>query len=261
MHPFLNTAVKAARKAGNIIARSSLHEKPLDITLKGENDYVTHIDHAAEFAIIDTLRYAYPDHAILAEESGQIGDLNADHLWIIDPLDGTANFIRGLPQFTVSIALQINGRLEHAVVYHPLTQDLYTATRGSGATLNDKRIRISNRTKVSGSLFSAGIPHEHDKIQPFDQVIDFMKKENCILRRSGSTALDLAYVGSGALEAFWAIGAKPWDVAAGALIVREAGGIVTDLNGGEDYLMGGNILAASPKLIKQILPAIRSQIS
>ncbi len=257
MDPFLNIAIKAARKAGDLITRAVVQQTRLQVSEKGLNNLVTQIDQAAEAAMIETLLQAYPDHGILAEESGKSGNLQSQQIWIIDPLDGTANFIRGLPQYTVSIALQTQGRLSHAVVYHPLTQDLYVAIKGQGAQLNDHRMRVSPDPTMAGMLFSAGIPHQKANIHQINAVIQFMQDEHCNLRRSGTTALDLAYVGTGALQAFWGMDVQPWDVAAGALIVREAGGMVMDLWGGEDYLYGGTIFASTPKLIKQILPRIR----
>jgi myo-inositol-1(or 4)-monophosphatase len=257
MDAFLNTAVKAARKAGDLITRAIVQDVRLQISEKSERDFVTQIDRSAEACIIETLLNAYPDHAVLAEESGRTGDLDAEFTWIVDPLDGTHNFIRGLPQFTVSIALMHQHRLSHAVIYHPLTQDLFTAIRGQGAQLNDRRLRVSGDSRLEGILFSAGIPSQPQHSHHIIPVIQWMQASHCVLRRSGSTALDLAYVGSGALQGFWAMDVKPWDMAAGALIVKEAGGMVIDVYGGEQFLETGSILAASPKLMKSILPHLQ----
>jgi len=256
MHPTLNIAIRAARNAGNIIIRSLDQIDRLKITSKAENDFVTEIDKAAEQEIIRTLRKSFPGHAILAEESGsKPGD---DFQWIIDPLDGTTNFVHGFPQFAVSIALKHKDTLEQAVVYDPVAQELFTASRGRGAHLNDRRIRVTARTNLNGALLGTGFPfkqleHLDDYIATFRTLLTMTAG----IRRAGSAALDLAYVAAGRLDGFWELGLSPWDMAAGVLLIEEAGGFVTDFSGEKAFLESGNIVAANPKLIKYMLEHIK----
>lgn len=257
MHPFLNTAIRAARKAGDIIVRAQVQEKPIKIHSKGPYDYVTQIDQAAEEAIIETIHKAYPAHSFLAEESGEAQHQNAEAVWIIDPLDGTTNFIHGLPQYTISIALQVAGKIEHAVIYQPITQDLYTASRGAGAKLNERRIRVSGQTQAQGMLIAAGLPQGEASYEHFLQLTKFMNQNHCRLRNTGSTALNLAYVASGALDGVWELGIKPWDIAAGILLIKEAGGMVLDGYGEENYFHNQSLIAAPTKLMKHFLPAVK----
>jgi len=252
MHPMLNIAVKAARRAGGVISRASNNLDILTVRHKSLNDLVSEVDRAAEEAIIETLKAAYPDHAILAEESGASGD--SDHVWIIDPLDGTTNFLHGFPVYCVSIGMTFKGVLTHGVIYDPVKNDLFTATRGSGAFLNDRRLRVSKREKLIDGLIGTGFPF---RIQEHTDAYIAMMKEfmhkTAGIRRPGAAALDLANVAAGRLDGFWEIGLSPWDMAAGALLVQEAGGLVGDLLGNEGYLAKGTIVAANPKLFPQML--------
>ncbi|MDN3517896.1 inositol-1-monophosphatase [Aquisalimonas lutea] len=256
MNPMLNIAVRAARSAGNVIVRSLDRLDRVRVESKGLNDYVSDVDRTAEQEIIGTLRQAYPDHEFLGEEGGSQG--KSDYVWIIDPLDGTTNFIYGLPHFAVSIALQHRGRLEVGVIYDPVRQELFTATRGNGATLDDHRIRVRNHKSIEGRLLATGFPfrqprHMDAYMNQFQAVI----RRAGDLRRAGSAALDLAYVAAGRLDGYWELGLKPWDIAAGALIVREAGGVVADFNGEERYMDNGNVVAGNPKLFHDLLQEIR----
>jgi len=228
------------------------------ISQKQVNDFVTEVDHASEAAIIDTLLTAYPDHGILAEESGsQHGNPNADHIWIIDPLDGTTNFIHGFPVYCVSIALQVRGRIEQAVVYDPSRNDLFTATRGRGAFLNDRRIRVSKRTQLKECLISTGFPFRPgDNFNNYLLMMGDVMQKTAGLRRPGSAALDLAYVAAGFTEAFFETGLSPWDVAAGSLLVTEAGGLVGNFTGESDFLEQREVLAGTPRIYGQLVPIL-----
>jgi myo-inositol-1(or 4)-monophosphatase len=259
MHPLLNTAVKAARKAGAIINRASLDLDQLRVTSKGHADFVTEVDRAAEQAIIETLSQAYPDHGFLAEESGasHTGAM-AETTWIIDPLDGTTNFIHGFPQYAVSIGCLHAGQLTQAVIFDPTRNDLFTATRGRGAFLNDRRLRVSKRSQLKDALIGTGFPfRDMQKLDHYLQLFRKLTASTAGLRRPGAAALDLAYVAAGRLDAFWEFGLKPWDVAAGSLLVIEAGGLITDDTGGPDYLMGGNVVCGTPKIFEQLLRVVR----
>ena len=259
MHPMLNIAIRAARKGGNVIARSVDRIDQLNVDAKAQNDFVTEVDRQAENEIIYTIRSAYPDHGILAEESGK-QDGN-DYQWVIDPLDGTTNFVHGFPQFAVSIGLKHKGRMEQAVVYDPLRQELFTATRGNGAQLNDRRIRVTKRTELEGSLLGTGFPFKQQ--QHLDVYLNTFKAlfpQTAGIRRAGSAALDLAYVAAGRLDGFWEIGLSEWDMAAGVLLIQEAGGLVSDFAGGNEYLQTGNIVAGNPKLFKAIHQKIRPEL-
>ncbi|MBK6672706.1 MAG: inositol monophosphatase [Proteobacteria bacterium] len=255
MHPYLNTAVKAARRAGDIIVRGLARFEGMETATKGLNDFVTNIDLAAESAIIETLRDAYPHHAFLAEESGASG--TGDITWIIDPLDGTTNFMHGFPTFAVSIACQMAGRMEHAVIYDPMRQEIFSASRGSGAYLENKRLRVSRQRTLDGALIGTGFPYR-ENLQLLDPYMAMMKavmQRAAGLRRPGSAALDLAYVAAGRTDGFWEIGLKPWDTAAGTLLIREAGGLVGTLDGGE-YRQNGNIVAGNPRVFNELLEAL-----
>ena len=255
MHPYLNTAVKAARRAGEIIVRGLARFEGVETATKGVNDFVTSIDRAAEAAIIETLGEAYPHHAFLAEESGATG--SGEVVWIIDPLDGTTNFIHGFPVFPVSIACQMAGKMEHAVIYDPMRQEIFTASRGAGAYVENKRLRVSRQRTLEGSLISTGFPYR-DNLALLDNYIDMMKaviRKASGLRRPGSAALDLAYVAAGRTDGFWEIGLKPWDTAAGTLLIREAGGLVATLDGGE-YKQNGNIVAGTPRVFNELLETL-----
>ncbi|MBI4995608.1 MAG: inositol monophosphatase [Rhodocyclales bacterium] len=257
MHPTLNIAIKAARRAGQIINRASLDIGQLTVSVKQQNDFVTEIDKAAEAAIIETLREAYPKHAILAEESGHSGDEDSEYQWIIDPLDGTTNFIHGFPQYAVSIAQTHKGVLAHAVIYDPSRNELFTASKGAGAFLNDKRIRVSKRVKLDDALLGTGFPYRmFDHVDAYLAIFKEMTRRTAGVRRPGAASLDLAYVACGRLDGFWEFGLSPWDMAAGALLISEAGGLVGDLAGESDYLATGNIIAGTPKVFSQILQVV-----
>lgn len=260
MHPMLTIAVKAARRAGNTINRAANDVDRIRVETKAANDFVTEVDRAAEAAIIETLLDAYPGHGILAEESGQsAGDPSSEFQWIIDPLDGTTNFIHGFPQYAVSIALAKNGVLEQAVVYDPSRNELFTATKGAGATLNDRRIRVSRRTKLAESLIATGFPFRvFDHVDAYLAMFKDICQKTAGIRRPGAAALDLAYVACGRVDAFWEMGLAPWDMAAGALLVQEAGGLISDLAGESDYLKTGNVVAGAPKVFAQMLPIIQA---
>jgi myo-inositol-1(or 4)-monophosphatase len=260
MHPMVNIAVRAARSAGNIIVRSLDRLDTVAVHSKDRNDYVTEVDRQAEQEIIAVLRKAYPGHGILAEESGvHDGD---EYQWIIDPLDGTTNFLHGFPQFSVSIALRQRGRLEHAVVYDPLGQELYTATRGSGALLNDRRIRVSTRRSLDGALLGTGFPYrDQQHLDAYLGMFRALLPKTAGIRRAGSAALDLAYVAAGRLDGFWEIGLAEWDMAAGVLLIQEAGGLCGDLAAGHDFMRSGNLVAGNPKVFADILRTIRPHLT
>jgi myo-inositol-1(or 4)-monophosphatase len=252
----LNVAIKAARTAGTIINRAALDVESVRVSAKQTNDFVTEVDHAAEAAIIDTLLTAYPDHAIWAEESGRRDGRHggADHVWIIDPLDGTTNFIHGFPVYCVSIALMVGNRLEQAVIYDPSRNDLFCATRGRGAYLNDRRLRVAKRTTLRDSLLSTGFPFRPgDAFQTYLQMLGDVMPRCAGVRRPGSAALDLAYVAAGFTDGFFEMGLSPWDVAAGALLVTEAGGLVGNFTGESDFLEQKECLAANPKIYGQLV--------
>ncbi|HRP73997.1 MAG TPA: inositol monophosphatase family protein [Rhodocyclaceae bacterium] len=257
MHPTMNIAVKAARRAASIINRASLQLDLVTVQSKSPNDFVTEIDRAAEAAIIEVLRETYPQHGILAEESGESGQ--SEYQWIIDPLDGTTNFIHGFPQYAISIALARKGVLEQAVVFDPTRNELFTATKGSGAFLNDRRIRVSKRTRLSESLIGTGFPFRaFDHIDPYLAIFRELAQKTAGIRRPGAAALDLAYVACGRLDGFWEFGLKPWDMAAGTLLIQEAGGLVSDLAGESGFLASGNVVAGTPKVFAQLLPVIQA---
>jgi len=256
MHPMLNTAIKAARRGATVINRASFDLDRVSVTEKHFNDFVTEVDQAAEAAIIEVLKTAYPDHAILAEESGASANLHdeSEYVWIIDPLDGTTNFIHGFPQYCVSIALQHRGIITQAVVYDPTRNEMFTASKGGGAFLNDKRIRVTRCDKIADALIGTGFPSRD--LSGLDQYLDMFKvmTAKCQgLRRPGAAALDLAYVATGRLDGFFEKGLAPWDIAAGSLLVTEAGGIVGNFVGDSDYLHKGDVLAGTPKVFGQMV--------
>ena len=264
LHPMLNVAIKAARLAGTIINRAALDVESVRVSAKQTNDFVTEVDHAAEAAIIDTLLTAYPDHAIWAEESGKRPGKHggADHVWIIDPLDGTTNFIHGFPVYCVSIALMVGNKLEQAVVYDPSRNDLFCATRGRGAYLNDRRIRVAKRIAMRECLLSTGFPFRPgDAFQTYMQMLGDVMPKCAGVRRPGSAALDLAYVAAGRLDGFWELGLSSWDMAAGALLITEAGGLVGDLEGNNEYMTSGNIVAGTPKVFVALLRLIAPHLT
>lgn len=260
MHPLLNIAVKAARRAGSIINRAALSGGGREVRAKRANDFVTEVDQAAESAIIDVIRKAYPEHAILAEESGESrGAAGSDTIWIIDPLDGTTNFIHGFPQYCVSIGVQHRDVLTQAVVFDPVKNELFTATRGRGAFLNDRRIRVTTRTHLREALVGTGFPFkELSRLDAYLAALRTMMSSCAGVRRAGAAALDLAYVAAGRLDAFWELGLSKWDMAAGALLIQEAGGLVGDLAGGADFMESGDIVAGTPKVYAELLEVLRA---
>ena len=255
----LNIAIKAARAAGSIINRAALDVESVRVSQKMENDFVTEVDQASENTIIETLLNAYPDHGILAEESGRThGNPNAEHVWIIDPLDGTTNFIHGFPFYCVSIALQSRGRLEQAVVFDPTRNDLFTSTRGRGAFLNDRRLRVSKRIRLKECLISTGFPfRDGDDFNAYLSMMSQVMTRTAGLRRPGAAALDLAYVAAGFSDGFFETGLHPWDMAAGALLITEAGGLVGNFTGEADFLQQRECLAASPKIYGQLVTLLQ----
>lgn len=261
MHPMLNTAVKAARRAGAMIVRALPDVDRLKVETKSRHDFVSEVDRRAEELIIETLKGAYPDHGVLAEESGT--SPGNEWEWVIDPLDGTTNFLHAFPQFAVSIALRRRGRLEQAVVFDPLRDELFTATRGEGAQLNDRRIRVSRVTDLDGALLGTGFPfRQTDSVTEWVTMFQRVAQQTSGVRRAGSAALDLAYVACGRLDGFWETGLKPWDIAAGGLLVREAGGLASDLFTEGDPLDSGDILAANPRvygLMRNAFAGVRPQ--
>jgi len=259
MHPMLNTAIKAARRGAAIINRASLDIDRVKVNEKGSNDFVTEIDQAAEQAIVAILQQAYPDHAFLCEESGASANLDEGHenVWIIDPLDGTTNFIHGFPQYCVSIALQQRGQITQAVVYDPTRNDLFTASKGAGAYLNDKRLRVTRRDKLADSLIGTGFLFRGvDGMEDYIDMFRAMTPRCAGLRRPGAAALDLAYVAAGRLDGFFEKGLKPWDIAAGSLLITEAGGIVGTFRGDSDYLFKGDVIAGTPKVFAQMITVL-----
>jgi myo-inositol-1(or 4)-monophosphatase len=258
MHPMLTIAVKAARRAGNIINRGAREIDLLTITSTGPMYFVSEVDREAERAIVETLLASYPDHAILAEEGTARGaNADAENIWIIDPLDGTTNFLHGFPQYCVSIALSQRGQIAQGVVYDPVRNDLFTATRGRGAFLNDRRIRVSKRQHLRDCLVGTGFPfRDGSYLDTYLRMMKTMIEQTAGLRRPGAAALDLAYVAAGFYDGFWEVGLNPWDVAAGSLLIQEAGGLIGDLAGDGDFLHGGQLIAATPKIFAQMVTVL-----
>ena len=264
MHPALNIAIKAARRAGQIINRASNDLDLIQVTTKQPNDFVTDVDKAAEAAITEILREAYPSYGILAEESGQTagkGSIESEYEWIIDPLDGTTNFIHGLPQYAISIALAKSGVVEQAVVFDPNRNELFTASKGGGAFLNDRRIRVSRRNKLQDALLGTGFPYRmFDHIDVYLSIFKELAQKTAGQRRPGAASLDLAYVACGRYDGFWEFGLSPWDMAAGALLISEAGGLVSDMRGDANYLETGNLVAGTPKVFAPLLKIIEDRL-
>jgi len=251
----LNIALRAARSASELIFRSIERLDTIKVDEKDAKDYVSEVDRAAEQKIIDALRKAYPTHGILGEETGlhKGSGEGEDYLWIIDPLDGTTNFLRGIPHFAVSIACKYRGRLEHAVVLDPVRQEEFTASRGRGAQLNGRRLRVSGRTSLDGALLGTGFPFRDDQMDNLENYLG-------MFRRAGAASLDLAYVAAGRFDAFWESGLSEWDMAAGALLIQEAGGLVSDFTGGHDFLEKGHVVAGNTKCFKAVLTAIQPHL-
>lgn len=261
MHPMLNIAVRAARNAGSVIVRAFEQLDKVEIENKGTNDFVTSVDLSAEKAIIDTIRKSYPTHSIVSEEAGELKGEDTDYQWIIDPLDGTTNFVKGIPHFAVSIALKVKGKLDQAVIYDPIRGELFTASRGKGAQLNGFRVRVNQHKDLSGAIIATGFPFKHKQhTNAYLEMFKTLFTKTSDMRRAGSAALDLAYLASGRVDGFFEIGLKPWDTAAGELMVIEAGGLVTDFVGGHNHAKSGNIVAGSGRLLKEVLKDIRPHL-
>ena len=260
MLPMLNIAVRAARRAGDIIVRSLNRVHQLEVRSKSRNDFVTEVDLAVERDIIETIRRTYPDHAFLAEESGRTTSRSGsdEFVWIIDPLDGTTNFLHGFPQFAISMAVERRGKLEHAVIYDPMRQELFTASRGDGAQVDGRRMRVSKQLELEGALLGTGFPYRANLqwLDAYTEMLKLMMQQTAGIRRPGSAALDLAYVAAARLDGFWEIGLSPWDTAAGTLMITEAGGMVGTLSGHE-YKQEGHIIAGNPKIYAAMVEAFR----
>ena len=262
MDPMLNIAVRAARAAGDIIVRAADRVDLLNITVKSRNDFVSEVDRQAEHEIVSILQKAYPGHAVLGEEYGAQGPESSEYVWVIDPLDGTTNFLHGFPQFAVSIGLFYRGKIERGVVYDPIKQELFTAARGQGATLNNRRLRVTKQNGMTGALLGTGIPFKDQSyLDAYLGMLKDLLKDAAGIRRAGSAALDLAYVAAGRFDGFWEIGLNVWDMAAGVLLVQEAGGIVTDLEGGARHFETGSIVCGNPKLHAPMLELIKPHLT
>jgi myo-inositol-1(or 4)-monophosphatase len=256
MQPLLNIAINAARLAGDVIVRHIEQVDRIKVTAKSQNEYFSEVDVKAEQMIIKTILKAYPEHGIIAEESGN-QNIDAESVWIIDPLDGTTNFLHGFPFYSISIAHRVKNRIEHAVVYDPIHHECFSASRGRGAQLNDRRIRVSKQTQLSSALLGTGFPTRSATLaQRYLPTFEAMFGKCAGMRRTGSAALDLAYVACGRLDGFWEFGLRPWDIAAASLLIKEAGGLISDLQGGEDYLNQGDVVAGTPKVFKSLLQTL-----
>lgn len=262
MHPMLNIAVRAARKAGQIINRGFSELDLVKTANKSENDFVTNIDRDAEAAIISVIKNAYPNHDIIGEESGHHEGSDLDYQWIIDPLDGTTNFIRGIPHFAVSIAMKLQGKTEIAVVYDPIRDEMFTSARGTGAQLDNLRIRVAGKKDLHGTVLATGFPFKYKHhFEAYAKTFSALFEYSADIRRCGSAALDLAYLAAGRYDGYWEIGLKPWDIAAGDLLVREAGGIISDFAGGHNYMASGNVVAANPKVMAHMMKTIKPHLT
>ena len=258
MHPMLNIAVRAARSAGTVITRGFESQDSLETQIKGNNDFVTRIDKEAEQAIISKIQQSYPTHSFVGEEGGVVEGDDQDYKWIIDPLDGTTNFIKGIPHFCVSIALMHKGRIEQAVVFDPIRGDLFTSTRGNGAQLNGYRIRATKAKDLDGTILCTAFPFkEKDSFPQALKTFSTLFSQAGDMRRTGSAALDLAYVAAGKFDGYWEAGLKPWDMAAGTLLVQESGGMVTDFNGGNDHMTSGNVVAGGVKVVRSLVGVLK----
>ncbi|WP_445400116.1 inositol-1-monophosphatase [Zobellella sp. An-6] len=261
MHPMLNIAVRAARNAGQVIVKGFANPDNLETRQKGQSDFVTNVDLDAENAVVNTIRKSYPEHTIIGEECGELVGSNNDYQWIIDPLDGTTNFMRGIPHFAVSIALRVKGRTEQAVVYDPIRDELFTASRGAGAQLNGYRIRTGKAKDLTNTVLATGFPFKQKhQADAYLAMFKAMFVQCADIRRAGAASLDLAYVAAGRVDGYWELGLKPWDSAAGSLIAREAGAIVTDFVGGHNHERSGNLVCANPKVLKAMLASIREHL-
>ena len=264
MKPMISVASAAARKASDIITRAFRDIDLIKVEKKSQTDFVTAVDRAVEQTLIEEIKERFPDHKFIGEESGVSGNRDSDIEWIIDPLDGTTNFIRGIPQFAISIGCKVNGRLEHGLILDPIQDDEFSASRGDGARLNGKRIRVSQNKSLAGSLLATGIPFSKETLPHTEAYLqctsDLLAQNTSGIRRMGAASLDLAYLAAGRFDGFYEMNLKPWDIAAGVLIVREAGGLVADLSGGDNYLKSGNIICGNPKVFKEMLPIVRKNL-
>ena len=262
MHPMLNIAIRATRNAGKVIVRAFEEPNKIEVQQKGSNDLVTNIDKDAEAVIRETILKSYPDHSIVGEELGEHKGKSTEYQWIIDPIDGTSNFVKGIPHFAVSIALKVKGRLDQAVIYDPIRGELFTASRGQGAQLNSKRLRVSKANELMGTIVATSFPNKHKHhLEAYTNSFQALFTQTADMRRAGSTALDLAYVAAGRVDAFYAIGLKPWETIAGQLIVKEAGGLLMDFAGGNNYNESGNLVCGFPKLSQAIVKEIRPHLT
>lgn len=259
MHPLINIAIKAARNASKIILRATDRLNTIQVSEKNHNEFVTDIDLQAEQEIIKTIHESYPEHAILGEESGASG--KDEHTWIIDPIDGTTNFINGNPHFCISIGIKYKDRIEHGLIYDPLRQEMFTATNGEGAFLNERRIRVSEKKQLSGSIIAIGFSNKNAmSIGSYLKMLAAIMPQSARVRLTGSAALDLAYVACGRLAGSWGIKFSPWDIAAGTLLITEAGGVVTDLDGNNDYMTNGNVISGNQIISKALLQVTKEKI-
>ncbi len=262
MHPMLNIAIRAARSAGKVIMHATEQLDKVEITQKGTNDLVTSVDIEAEEAIIAAISKSYPDHGFICAESGEQGNKKSEYQWIVDPLDGTTNFIKGIPHFCVSIALKVNGKTEQAVIFDPTRDELFTATKGQGCQFNTYRCRVTKAKDLKGTIIGTGFPHKvkHYK-ETYMTILADMYDDTADIRHAGSAALDLAYVAAGRFDGFFQIGLKPWETAAGELLLKEAGGIITDFTGGHGYVDSGNLIVGNPKVVKAMLAKMRPHLT
>lgn len=263
MEPMLNIALRAARKAGETLEKFTRHSKPLTIESKGRNDYVTEVDRALEKEIIYHLQKAYPDHTIHSEECGLIEGKNNDYQWLIDPLDGTTNFIHGIPHFAISIGCLYQGQPQHAVIIDPMKREEFTASRGRGAYLNDRRLRATDHSSLNGALIATGIPFSgfaYDNMAAYLTCLQDVAGKTAGIRRMGAASLDLAYVAAGRVDGFWEMRLKPWDLAAGLLLIQEAGGLVSDFCGDNKILSSGNVVGGAPKVFKPLLQIVEQHL-
>lgn len=259
MEPMLNVALKAARKAGEVIESAFERLDLVNVEEKGRNDFVSEVDRKAEAEVIYHLKKAYPDHKFLGEESGESGNPDSEYEWIIDPLDGTTNFLHGIPHFAVSVGCRRKGKLEHAIVLDPIKREEFTASRGKGASVNGRRMRVSTRNGMDGALIGTGVPFNGFALEHIDEFLLTLKEVAGLtagIRRQGSAALDLAYVAAGRFDGFWEMNLKPWDMAGGVLLLKESGALVSDFQGGNKFMESGHIVAATPKVFKPLLSIV-----
>ncbi|MDP5214264.1 inositol-1-monophosphatase [Pseudoalteromonas tunicata] len=262
MHPMLNIAVRAARNAGKVILRACEDLSKLEVSQKGTNDLVTNVDRDAEAVIRDTILKAYPTHSLVGEELGEHKGTDSDYLWVIDPINGTTNFVKGIPHFAVSVALKVKGRTEQAVIYDPIRGEIFSASRGQGAQINSKRVRVSKSNELAGTVLATSWPYRHKHhLEAYSKAFNALFVHATDIRNSGCPALDLAYAAAGRADGYFAIGLKPWESAAGLLLIKEAGGMVVDFAGGNNYEVSGNIICAAPKLSQSMVKEMRPHLT